>query len=82
MQHIGFIGLGNVGARLAGSVLRNGFDLTVRDLDSTLAQPFIDQGASFADSLRQMAESVDVVITSPVISFDLFDTRWSTGQEQ
>ena len=30
---IGFIGLGNVGAKLAGSLLRNGFDLTVRDLD-------------------------------------------------
>ena len=25
---IGFIGLGNVGAKLAGSLLRNGFDLT------------------------------------------------------
>lgn len=64
MKHIGFIGLGNVGAKLAGSVLRNGFDLTVRDLDKTLAQPFIDQGALFAESPRQMAESVDVVITS------------------
>ena len=29
---VGFIGLGNVGAKLAGSILRNGFDLTVRDL--------------------------------------------------
>ena len=63
MKHIGFIGLGNVGAKLAGSVLRNGFDLTVRDLDRSLAQPLIDQGAFFADSPRQMAESVDVVIT-------------------
>ena len=30
---IGFIGLGNVGGKLAGSLLRNNFDLTVRDLD-------------------------------------------------
>ena len=30
---IGFIGLGNVGGKLAGSLLRNGVDLTVRDLD-------------------------------------------------
>ena len=28
---IGFIGLGNVGGKLAGSLLRNGFDLTVRE---------------------------------------------------
>ena len=33
MKKIGFIGLGNVGSNLAGSILRNGFDLTVRDLD-------------------------------------------------
>ena len=33
---IGFIGLGNVGAKLAGSLLRNGFDLTVRDVDQNL----------------------------------------------
>jgi 3-hydroxyisobutyrate dehydrogenase len=30
---IGFIGLGNVGGKLAGSLLRNGFELTVRDVD-------------------------------------------------
>ena len=33
---IGFIGLGNVGGKLAGSLLRNGFDVTVRDLDCLL----------------------------------------------
>ena len=27
---IGFIGLGNVGGKLAGSLLRNNFDVTVR----------------------------------------------------
>ena len=31
---IGFIGLGNIGGKLAGSLLRNGLDLMVRDLDS------------------------------------------------
>ncbi|MGB5067584.1 MAG: NAD(P)-dependent oxidoreductase [Albidovulum sp.] len=60
---IGFIGLGNVGAKLAGSILRNGFDLTVRDLDRNLAQPFLDRGADWADSPREMAESCDIVIT-------------------
>ena len=63
MIKVGFIGLGNVGAKLAGSVLRNGFDLMVRDLDSSLTRPFLDAGARVADSPRQMAESVDVLIT-------------------
>jgi 3-hydroxyisobutyrate dehydrogenase len=60
---IGFIGLGNVGGKLAGSLLRNGFDLTVRDLDRAVAGPFLDQGAAWADSPKQMAESVDMIIT-------------------
>ena len=43
---IGFIGLGNVGGKLAGSLLRNNFDLTVRDLDESLTNSFKDFGRS------------------------------------
>ena len=60
---VGFIGLGNVGSKLAGSLLRNGIDLTVRDLDKTLARPFLGGGAKWADSPKQMAENVDILIT-------------------
>ncbi len=63
MLKVGFIGLGNVGGKLAGSLLRNGVDLTVRDLNRKIAQPFLDDGASWADSPREMAEEVDVLIT-------------------
>ena len=62
-MRVGFIGLGNVGSKLAGSLLRNGIDLTVRDLDKTLARPFLDGGAKWADSPKQMAENVDILIT-------------------
>ncbi|HCY13448.1 MAG TPA: 3-hydroxyisobutyrate dehydrogenase [Gammaproteobacteria bacterium] len=60
---IGFIGLGNVGSKLAGSLLRNGFDLTVRDLDRASAQPLLEQGARWAQSPGKMAAQVDMVIT-------------------
>jgi 3-hydroxyisobutyrate dehydrogenase len=63
MLKVGFIGLGNVGGKLAGSLLRNGVDLTVRDLDAEVAQAFLDGGAKWADSPREMAQNVDVVIT-------------------
>jgi 3-hydroxyisobutyrate dehydrogenase len=63
MLKVGFIGLGNVGGKLAGSLLRNGVDLTVRDLNADIAQPFLDAGASWADSPREMAQKVDVLIT-------------------
>ncbi len=61
--NVGFIGLGNVGGKLAGSLIRNGHNVTVRDLDKTAAQPFLDLGASWADSPKEMAESVDFLIT-------------------
>ena len=60
---VGFIGLGNVGGKLAGSLLRNGVELTVRDLDRAAARRFLDGGARWADSPRELAASVDVVIT-------------------
>ena len=62
-MRIGFIGLGNVGGKLAGSLQRNGFDLTVRDLDPSAAQPFVDAGASWAESPGEIAEDCDTVIT-------------------
>ena len=60
---IGFIGLGNVGGKLAGSLLRNGHDLTVRDLDAALVGDFSARGASSAASPRELAEKVDIIIT-------------------
>lgn len=60
---VGFIGLGNVGGKLAGSLIRNGKDVTVRDLDHELAQSFIDKGAKWADSPKEMIENCDLVIT-------------------
>ena len=63
MTRVGFIGLGNVGGKLAGSLLRNGVDLFVRDLDLAAAQPFLDEGAHWGESPRVMAENCDMVIT-------------------
>ena len=62
-MRIGFIGLGNVGGKLAGSLLRNGFDLTVRDLDRGVARPFLDAGAHWGESPARMMEDMDAVIT-------------------
>ncbi len=62
-MNIGFIGLGNVGGKLAGSILRNGFDLTVRDLDKAAAQRFLDQGAKWAESPKEMARACDLIVT-------------------
>jgi len=60
---IGFIGLGNVGGKLAASLLRNGFDLSVRDIDKNAAQPFLDKGAHWTNSPKELAENCDLIIT-------------------
>ncbi len=60
---IGFIGLGNVGSKLASSLMRNKFDLTVRDIDKNLTNSFKNQGAKVVNSPKELAEEVDVIIT-------------------
>ena len=75
---VGFIGLGNVGGKLAGSLLRNKFDLTVRDLDQNLTNSFIDLGAKFANSPKELAEQVDLIITclpSPQICAEVMEGK-------
>ena len=60
---IGFIGLGNVGGKLAGSLLRNKFNIIVRDLNSQLTKKFSDRGALVATSSKDLAEKSDLIIT-------------------
>ncbi|MBD1108498.1 NAD(P)-dependent oxidoreductase [Pelagibacterales bacterium SAG-MED50] len=73
---IGFIGLGNVGCKLAKSLLRNKFDLTVRDLDKNLTKQFENLGAKVVHSAKELAEQVDLIITclpSPKICAEVME---------
>ena len=75
---IGFIGLGNVGGKLAGSLLRNKFDLIVRDLDENLTKPFENLGARVVSSSRELAEQWDLIITclpSPKICSEVMEGK-------
>ena len=60
---IGFIGLGNVGGKLAGSLIRNGHDVTVRDLDESLVAEYVGRGAKSAASPKELGEMVDLIVT-------------------
>lgn len=75
---VGFIGLGNVGGKLAGSLLRNNIDLTVRDLDKNVAQPFLDAGAQWGESPKAMAQQCELLITclpSPAASAAVLESK-------
>ncbi len=60
---VGFIGLGNVGAKLAGSLLRNGHDLVVYDLDPALVKVFTDRGAVAGEGPAALMRDCDAVVT-------------------
>lgn len=88
-SRIGFVGLGNVGGKLAGSLLRNGWSVVVRDLDAELVEQFVEGGASSASSPRDLAERCDIVITclpSPAASAAVVEGEdgllagWSEGK--
>jgi len=72
----GFIGLGNVGGKLSGSLLRNGVDLSVHDLDPALVAGMVARGAQAGGDPAQMMRDCDVVITclpSPAASAAVVD---------
>lgn len=60
---VGFIGLGNVGGKLCGSLLRNGVSTAVHDLDPHLVAAKCDAGATDGQSPEAVIQSCDVVIT-------------------
>ena len=70
--------MGNVGEKLARSLLRNKFDLTVRDLNKNLTKTFFDLGAKVANSAKELAEQVDLIITclpSPQICAEVMEGK-------
>src|SRR5712692_7813766 len=60
---IGFIGVGNIGAPIAGQLLAAGHTLVVHDLRRAAATALIDGGAQWAASPAVLAAACDVVAT-------------------
>jgi 3-hydroxyisobutyrate dehydrogenase len=60
---IGFIGLGNVGGKLAGSLIRNGVDTYVFDLNADFVTEKVAQGAKAGESAAHLMQICDAVIT-------------------
>ena len=60
---IGFIGLGNVGRKLSGSLLWNGMDLSVHDLNAKFVADFVSRGATDNVSPKNLMQTCDAVIT-------------------
>lgn len=58
------IGIGQLGQAVTGNLLRAGLNPVLFDIKGpTVAAPFLEQGASWAESARALAEQCDVVMT-------------------
>jgi 3-hydroxyisobutyrate dehydrogenase-like beta-hydroxyacid dehydrogenase len=64
VETVAFIGLGNMGASMAGHILRRGYPLVVHDLRPEATARLASEGARVAASPAEAARLADVVLTS------------------
>ena len=62
-MNYGFIGLGHLGGKLAGSLMRGGFPLVVCDLDREAVGRLVAEGAQAAATPAEVASRCDAVVT-------------------
>ena len=63
-KKIGFIGLGNVGSKIACNILKNkNYSLYVFDLNKKKSKKLVSQGAILSNSIEELISSVTVFIT-------------------
>ncbi|MFY8328491.1 3-hydroxyisobutyrate dehydrogenase [Pseudoalteromonas sp. ZZD1] len=60
---IGFIGLGNMGGPMAANLVKAGHKVNVFDLNQSVVNQLVDQGATGATDAKQCATNVDVLIS-------------------
>ncbi len=60
---LGFIGLGNMGSRIALRLLARGYELTVFDRDNTKAAALVVNGAVPASHIVELARRADVILS-------------------
>jgi 3-hydroxyisobutyrate dehydrogenase len=61
---VGFIGLGTMGSSMAMNTLKGGYELVVHDVNREAAAPHLEEGATWADTPREVAAASQVIFTS------------------
>lgn len=64
MNRIGMVGLGVMGAGIAGNLLAKGFALSVHARRTQQAQPWVERGAALADTPAELARTCEAVVLS------------------
>lgn len=61
---LGMVGVGRMGSRMAQNLMNAGYEMTVYDVVPTGVQELVGKGAKSAESPKQLASQVDVILTS------------------
>lgn len=62
-QHIGFIGLGNMGCPMAHNILKAGYPLWIYNRTKDKAKSLLEQGAKWSESPSEVASQCDILVT-------------------
>ena len=75
---VGFIGLGNLGSKLADTLIRNNVKTFVHDLKPERAGPLLERGGFWAERVSDAVNHSDIVVTclpSPKISAEVIERK-------
>jgi 3-hydroxyisobutyrate dehydrogenase len=78
-SRIGFIGMGNIGTFMVSNLVRAGFDVTVYDLRAEALAAAAELGAKTATSLREVAQTCDIVEVTVVNSLQVRNVTMEAG---
>ena len=62
-KNIGFIGLGNVGEKIANNILKGNYNLFVNDLKQNKSKKLIKKGAIWCSTMQELANNTSIIIT-------------------
>jgi 3-hydroxyisobutyrate dehydrogenase-like beta-hydroxyacid dehydrogenase len=60
---LGFIGMGNMGSRIAQRLLDHGYQLAVYDVDISKSDAIREQGGTVAKNILELARTADVILS-------------------
>ena len=63
MKKIGFIGLGNMGAKMVINLLKANYEVIGFDINNKLSDELLPFGLKKASTLNEIGESIDIIIT-------------------
>jgi len=61
---LGFVGIGNMGSRMARRLLDHGYQLVAYNRSREAAEALVKYGATVADSIAELASKADVILSS------------------